>query len=112
MWNALDPGKFKVNVDASVFPNASSFTVGMVMRNHQGTFIAGKVICLPMVELVFEAETVGINEALSWIKTQQFQDNAVMVESDSMLVVNSIKSDRENLLEVGEIIERVQTEAG
>lgn len=38
------------------------------MRDHSGSFIACKVGCFPMVDSVFEAEMIGIREALSWLK--------------------------------------------
>lgn len=53
---------------ASVFPNAHTFAVRMVMRDHMGTFIVRKTRCFPSVDSVFEAETVVMREALSWIK--------------------------------------------
>lgn len=73
-WQCPELGVFKVNVDASVFPNAQTFTVGMVMRDHLCTFIAGKTRCFPSVDSVFEAEAVGIREALSWIKEHQLNN--------------------------------------
>lgn len=72
-----------MNVDASVFPNSQQFNVGMVMRDCQGTFLMGRNVCLPMVESVFEAESVGVREALSWIKNQQLLEDQVVVETDS-----------------------------
>ena len=89
-WCCPDTGILKVNVDVSVFPNASTFTVGMVMRNHRGSFVAGKSISLPMADSVFEAETIGISEALSWIKVHQVHGTEVVLESDSLLAVKAI----------------------
>lgn len=42
---------------------------------------------------VFETETIGAREALSWIKEQQLQNQRIELKTDSFLV--------ENLLEVG-----------
>ena len=64
-WVAPDIGTLKINVDASVFEGADSFSVGMVIRNHQGLFIKGKTMRLPGKVTVLEAELVGVLEALS-----------------------------------------------
>lgn len=48
---------------------------------------------------------VEIREALSWIQSQQLEQVQVLLESDSLLAVQAIKSDGINLLEVGEVIE-------
>lgn len=64
-WCCPQIGSLKVTVDVSVFENASTFRVGMVLRDHLGSFIAGRSVSLPLVNSVFEAETIGISEALS-----------------------------------------------
>lgn len=92
-WQCLGPGAFKINVDASVFPNAQFFSVGMVMRDHLGSFVACKVGSFPMVDTVFEAELVGVKEALSWIKGGQYSNAPVQLETDSLLSVKAILED-------------------
>ncbi|KAL8111526.1 hypothetical protein AgCh_019295 [Apium graveolens] len=105
MWKCPEVDTVKVNVDASVFKNAQSFTMGMVMRNHLGEFLACKNMCLPMVNSVLEAEAVGVREALSWIKDLQLHGTKVVVESDSLLTTKAIAGDIVNCLEVGEVLE-------
>lgn len=58
----------EVNVDASFFPNSKTFKIGMVLRNHEGAFLARKNICLQTPSSVFEAKAIGVGEALTWIK--------------------------------------------
>lgn len=102
-WKIPETDAFKENVDTSVFSGASTFSIGMVMRDHRGDFVAGKTMCLSAVGSVFEA--LGVRESLSWIQNQQLQGAKVMIESDSMLMVNAILSEKGNLLEVGDIVE-------
>lgn len=59
------------------------FTVGMVLRDHDGSFIAGKTLCLQAPDSVFEAEAIGVREALSWVSNQQLQDKKISIETDS-----------------------------
>lgn len=64
-WLPHERGALKLNVDASVFPGMETFSISMVLRNHSGTFLAGKNIRLPVPTSVFEAEALGVREALS-----------------------------------------------
>lgn len=66
-WIPPSKGSLKVNVDASIFTGKDDFSVGMVLRDHSGSFISGKVLMLPVPASVFEGETIGVREALSWI---------------------------------------------
>lgn len=75
------------------------------MRDHSGSFVACKVGRVAMVDSIFEAELIGVRDALSWIKEGQYSSAQVLVESDSLLSVKAILEDKVNLLEVGEVIE-------
>lgn len=99
-------------MDASVFPNASYFSVGLVLRDHLGSYIAGKVSYFPMDVSIFEAEFIGIRQALSWIKEEEISNGQVVVESDSLLSVKAIMEGKVNLLEVGDIVEDCKQELG
>lgn len=37
-WQRPQEGVLKVNVDASVFPEENSFTIGIIVRDHTGQF--------------------------------------------------------------------------
>lgn len=100
-WQPPAMGNFKINVDASVFPEAQHYSVGMVLRNHEGMFLGSRTCCFAGKVSVMEAEAMGILEALSWIKDKRMQHERVMVESDSQLTVKAIQSPASNLLEVG-----------
>ena len=54
----------------------------------------------------FEAESVGVLEALSW--TKDLPNQPIVIESDSLLCVNAINRVAQNLLELGSIIEQCQ----
>lgn len=69
------------------------------MRDHLGSFVVGKVVCLKMVSSVYEAEAISIHESLQWLGTLLY--HAVEVESDSLLTVQALKCIENNHLEVG-----------
>ncbi|KAL8119782.1 hypothetical protein AgCh_017046 [Apium graveolens] len=75
-------GEYKVNVDASWFQGAESFSIGMVMRNHLGNFIEGRTVTLYQAADALEAEVLGIREALSWVKNM---DDRKVIENDVVI---------------------------
>lgn len=103
-WSPPSSGQLKLNVDASVFPGADSFSLDMVLRDHHGSLLAGKVLRLSAPASVFEAETIGVREALSWIMAQQLHRKTVLVETDSLLTMQALHNDTINYLEVEDVI--------
>lgn len=67
-WKPPGEGSFKINVDATVKEGQDSFAIGMVLRNSQGQFLAGRVMKFAGTVQVMKAEMIGIAEALSWLK--------------------------------------------
>lgn len=82
-WVAPDIGTLKLNVDASIYEGADSFSVGMVASNHQGLFVRGRTWRFAGQAWVLEAELVGILEALK--RSAEFQEQKISVESDSLV---------------------------
>ena len=105
-WYPPIEGELKINVDASFYMDSSSCIVGMVLRDHNGSFVAGKNLSFVNPTTAFEAEAVGVREALSWIKEQHLHTCKIKLESDSLVVVQSINNGITNLLEVGEVLEQ------
>ncbi|XP_074328486.1 uncharacterized protein LOC141666398 [Apium graveolens] len=103
-WIPPIQGSYKVNVDASWYPEADMFSVGMVLRDCCGTFVEGRSMVLPKSANPFEAECIGMREALSWVKSWEEKD--VMMESDSKLTTDAISGEHEYVLEVGHIIDQ------
>lgn len=60
-------GGFKVNVDASVREGSSSFSVGIVLRDHAGGFCQARSARREGEVSVFKAEAWGVLEAIRWI---------------------------------------------
>lgn len=104
-WQPPAMGTFKINMDASVFPSAQIYSVGMVLRNHEDTFMACRNYCFFGEVSMFETEAVIVREALSWITDMQMQGDEVTMELGSQLTVKAFLTDSLNFLEVGEVIE-------
>ncbi|WOH16655.1 hypothetical protein DCAR_0936213 [Daucus carota subsp. sativus] len=101
-WKAPEPGKLKINVDASVHAGTSSFALGMVLRDQNGGFCKAKCSRHEGEVTVFEAEAFGVVEALKWIMELGIMN--VELESDSLLTVQAVNRGVINFLEVGNLI--------
>lgn len=62
-----DPGVLKLNVDAAVKLGTSSFSIGLMLRDHASVCISGRTVCRSMVNSVFEAEACAVLEGLQWL---------------------------------------------
>lgn len=92
-----------INVDASVFYGETHFSVDMVLRDHLGQFVRGRVCRFAGRVSVFKAELMGNLEALRW--SNNISGHTVAVESDSQLSVRAINSTMPNHLEEGNLVE-------
>ncbi|XP_074374765.1 uncharacterized protein LOC141715185 [Apium graveolens] len=88
-WIPPEAGAFKINVDVSVRDGVGTFSVGMVLRDQEGGFIAGKTHSMRAPGSVFEAEAIGVREALSWVKDQHLQNICKIRESTLNQTLNS-----------------------
>lgn len=82
-WKPPQDGSFKLNVNASVFPNEDFFSVGLIMRDHTGGFIQGRTMKIAGKVSVLEAEATWVLKAFEWVHDLTF--NNVDVETDSLL---------------------------
>ncbi|XP_074353016.1 uncharacterized protein LOC141692181 [Apium graveolens] len=103
-WVAPAEGELKLNVDASVVVGSTSFSIGMVLRIHNGQFVEGKNFRCAGHATVIEAETRGLVEALDWAMNIPWKK--VTIEIDSMLDVTAICRKVMYHLEVGHNMDR------
>ncbi|XP_074378226.1 uncharacterized protein LOC141719750 [Apium graveolens] len=106
-WSPPEIGCLNLNIDASIWTDSTSFLVGLVLRDHLGTFVARKVASLSGSYTVLGAETLAMCEGLKWVMSMPYQK--VSIEFDSLLSVQAIQSPCENVLEVGHILENCRT---
>ncbi|XP_017221643.1 uncharacterized protein LOC108198399 [Daucus carota subsp. sativus] len=103
-WTPPEVGMYKVNVDASWFPGAETFSIGMVLRDSAGCFIEGRSLTLQDTEDVLEAESIGVREALSWVMSRT--ERKVIVETDSKSTADAINGQLEYVTKVGHSIDQ------
>lgn len=106
-WTPPGDGEYKINADASWFEDAYYFSIGMVTRGQKGQFIECRTMAFHQPADVFEAECIGMKEALSWVLNQG--NNRVTMETDFMLTGEAINGQRENMLEAGHVINQCKS---
>uniref|UniRef100_A0A803Q5E7 procollagen-proline 4-dioxygenase n=1 Tax=Cannabis sativa TaxID=3483 RepID=A0A803Q5E7_CANSA len=91
LWTKPANNYIKINIDAALFHHENFYGFGIVVRDDLGKLIEAKT-CYKAGNYSAEVvEALGIKEALSWIKSNNWQK--VEVETDSLLVVQAIRSD-------------------
>lgn len=102
-WQPPALGWYKVNVDAAVHVGHPEFRVGMILRNDKGEFIDGMLRSFNDEVSVLEAEAMELYEALLWLR--ELEVRQVIVECDSLLVVNAVLKNITYMSEVGTVFE-------
>lgn len=80
----------KINVDAALFPELRTQSFSCVARDNTGMVMEALTCCRAGSVEPEMAEVLGVREALSWIKKKSWQ--IVVIETDSLMVVQSIRS--------------------
>ncbi|KAL8490162.1 hypothetical protein ACS0TY_025896 [Phlomoides rotata] len=83
LWHRPNPGRVKVNVDATTFAESSS--IGVVVKDDTGSFVVSRSLCFPGVIRASVVEVVGLHEALLWIKYLGL--DSVDVEMNAKVIV-------------------------
>ncbi|KAM6559643.1 hypothetical protein CsatA_028882 [Cannabis sativa] len=90
-WSAPSVNSIKVNVNAAVFNDSSTYGVGFVARDSSSFFVeCGTKLFHGLISPVV-AEAIGVQEALSWIKDHSWLH--VTLETDCLSVVQVVRYD-------------------
>uniref|UniRef100_A0A803QS69 Reverse transcriptase domain-containing protein n=1 Tax=Cannabis sativa TaxID=3483 RepID=A0A803QS69_CANSA len=101
-WTPPTFPKYKVNVDGALFPNEKSYGIGLVARDSFGLVIQAKTLKKAGDLQPHEVEAIGIKEALSWIKDNNWP--SVIVESDCRRVVLDLQGNKDMTSPYGHIM--------
>lgn len=102
-WKRPHVGWVQCNVDAAVFSSQAMVSLGCVVRNSEGIFLAAKCDRFLGSFGAREAEAFGVREALSWLKKLQFP--RVIIEIDCLQVFKALTENHSSPNGFGLIIE-------
>ncbi|XP_030478238.1 uncharacterized protein LOC115695301 [Cannabis sativa] len=91
-WKPPEFPIIKVNVDGAIFSFENQFGVGLVAWSASGVIVQAKTVCKIGALQSHEVEAMGMKEALSLIKANDWHD--VIVESDCLQVILDLQNDK------------------
>ncbi|KAM6544107.1 hypothetical protein CsatB_008554 [Cannabis sativa] len=89
-WQKPATGEVKINTDAALFSDPNRYSFACVARDDSGHVLEAISSCKLGVVTPELAEAMGVREALSWLKKKGW--NRVTIESDSLTVVQALRS--------------------
>lgn len=101
-WTKPVEDTIKINVDAALFNEERKFSLAGVARNYSGQVLEARTSCRTGDVTPEMAEALGVREVLSWIKGKEWQK--VIVETDSLTVVQCLRSNLPMLSYFGSVI--------
>jgi ribonuclease HI len=106
-WNPPPEDKVHINVDAALFPSSGKMGVGVVIRNHLGTCLAGCSELLDGVTAPELAEALEMRHAVSLATDEGF--SKIQVVSDCLSLVQRINSQVQDRSYVGVVVQDIKT---
>ena len=101
-WQPPATGRYKCNIDAAFSSQANRTTIGICVRDAEGTFVLAKTMTYPCNVQVDVSEALRLHTTLQWLSDMQI--NNVDFETDSKLTVDAFVSTRNDLSQFGCII--------
>lgn len=90
VWKPPPPGWLTCNVDVALFDKENKISLGCILRNDSGDFVAGYGGRLTGAFEPRVAEALAFREARSWLKKLDKQQ--VYIELDNLSVVEAIRT--------------------
>lgn len=102
-WQQPNVGTTKVNTNVALFEDSNCYSYAMLARDQEGRKIEAVSCCKERRFNPEFAETIGIREALSWVKLKQWP--VVVVETDCPTAIQAIHCSSTNLSYIGRVID-------
>ncbi|KAL8089987.1 hypothetical protein AgCh_039448 [Apium graveolens] len=102
-WCPSSSNSVKVNVDAALFTDPNRYNYAIVVRDHLGHLVQAMSKCSLGKSSPELAESVGIREALSWLKRSSVSNG--IVESDCLQVIQLIRSSFSSYSYLGKVMD-------
>lgn len=103
IWVKPQIESVKVTTDVAMFRDRGEYGYAMIARDSNGELIEAKTCLRNGQEEPEVVEAIAVKEALSWIKSKNWQK--VVVETDCMAVVQGVRSDVRMRSQFGLLVE-------
>lgn len=80
-WKKPAKGRLQLNTDAAIHAGSRTTSFGWVIRDHEGSFVPAKSVCMEGVCQPKEAKALSLREALSWLKEMEIDDEDVEMDA-------------------------------
>ncbi|CAN1146055.1 Putative ribonuclease H protein At1g65750 [Linum perenne] len=101
-WHPPPLGKVKCNIDAALFQEEGRWGMGAVLRDASGTLLHYRMNAADGCPNPTECEALALVEAINWLRSLPY--NNIVLELDSLSVVQAMESTEDDVSELGEII--------
>lgn len=102
-WQPPASGRFKCNVDAAFSIPHNRTSVGICLRDDEGTFVLAKTVNFEGVYSVEVGEALGLFRAIQWLSDMQMDNIDFGV--DSKITKDAFTARRDDISEFGHIVE-------
>ena len=102
-WKPPDASLVKINFDGAIFRFENRSGIGVVVRTHTGAILASLAQSIPQAFQPAEIKAIAVARALEF--GHEIGPTEVILEGDSELIVNSLKSGRANMAPVEPLIQ-------
>ena len=104
-WKPLDVSLVKINFDGAIFWTENRSGIGVVVSTHIGAILASLAQSIPQAFQPAEIEAIAVARALEF--EHEIGLTKAILEGDSELIVNSLKSGRATMASVEPLIQDV-----
>ena len=104
-WLPAPEGLYKANFDAAYFGNSGMASIGVVVCDIEGEIIAALCQKIREPHLVDAAEALACSRAVAFAR--ELSLFSVIVEGDSIMVVQAVTNKRENLTLFGHVFKEI-----
>lgn len=102
-WTKPQPGWVKINVDGSWVADTDACGIGVVARDSDGAFLAGKALHVTDIFSAVQAEAVAAREGAVMAVERGFPN--FVIESDSLQIVTAVRTTTTDRSVIGPIVE-------
>ncbi|CAN1163981.1 hypothetical protein LINPERHAP2_LOCUS25312 [Linum perenne] len=106
-WHPPTGNTLKCNTDTTTFAELGLIGLGACLRNNQGHLVGFRMNSKRGGFSIAEGEDFSLLEALKWAQQQDLHD--VLFESDAKAIVDSLKSNDTNYIELGDLMKECKS---